>query len=501
MLNLLKVIQPRKEADALSAHVNLYGFWTETAFLTKSGDLGMVFDVAGVDYESLDSEEQRYAVKRLESALKSFGEGFHVYQYLFKSNWPVIPFANYDDELIDTAIEQRRRFFQSKRDRLYQIDIFYVVVLEGARSKTGILSALGRMPHDPQGAIRELKAQFTNDNMKVLLRKQIDTDMVRLEQCVKNFTRHLADLMPVEVQGQQAQFSFFRRLLNFDTWRIAGKPQSTQYLDFQVVNSNIEAERDHLRVGDHFVRILTMKEAIAETRPLVLDRLFKIEGNFFVVTEWTPLSMAKARKEVDSRQLERQFNTALLERVVLSPPRVSAAVKQMHPEAADVFRDAYTVEFLGLPREHSEKDLHRALLNRMKDFLLELGRDFCFIGSEFPVQVGTRDFALDLLFFHRGLNCLVAFELKVQRFEPEHLGKLNFYLEALDRDVCKPHEQPSIGVLLCASKDDKVVEYALSRTLSPALIAEYQTVLPDKKLLQAKLQEFYLQDTRDAECE
>ncbi len=208
-----------------------------------------------------------------------------------------------------------------------------------------------------------------------------------------------------------------------------------------------------------------------------------------------------AKERWSSRQLERQFNAALFERVVLSPPKVSAAVRQMHPEAIDVFRDAYNVEFLGLPREHPEDDLHNALLNRMKDFLLELGRDFCLIGSEFPVQVGTRDFALDLLFFHRGLNCLVAFELKVQRFEPEHLGKLTFYLEALDRDVRKPHEQPSIGVLLCASKEDKVVEYALSRTLSPALIAEYQTVLPDKKLLQAKLQEFYIQDSREGEAE
>jgi type IV secretion system protein VirB4 len=306
MLNLSRVIKPWKEADALSAHINLYGFWTETAFLTKSGDLGMVLSVTGVDYESLDTDEQQYAVKRLESALKSFGEGFHVYQYLFKTNRPEIPFARYDDELIDAAIDQRRQYFESKRDQLYEVELFYVIVLEGARSKTGILSALGRMPRDPQGAIRELKAQFTNDNMKVLLRKQIDADMVRLEQCVQNFTRHLADLMPIEVQGQQAQFSFFRRLLNFDDWRIAGKPQSTQYLDFQVVNSNIEAERDHLRVGDHFVRILTMKEAIAETRPLVLDRLFKIEGNFYVVTEWTPLSMAKARKEVDKRR--RHFN-------------------------------------------------------------------------------------------------------------------------------------------------------------------------------------------------
>jgi type IV secretion system protein VirB4 len=306
MLNLTRVIKPWKEADALSAHINLYGFWTETTFLTKSGDLGLVLSVAGVDYESLDNDEQQYAVKRLESALKSFGEGFHVYQYLFKTNRPEIPFATYDDELIDAAIDQRRQFFESKRDRLYQIEIFYVIVLEGARSKTGILPALARIPRDPQGGIRELKAQFTSDNMKVLLRTQIDADLVRLEQRVQNFTRQLADLMPIEVQGQQAQFSFFRRLLNFDDWRIAGKPQSTQYLDYQVVNSNIEAERDHLRVGDHFVRILTMKESIAETRPLVLDRLLKIEGNFYVVTEWTPLSMAKARKEVDKRR--RHFN-------------------------------------------------------------------------------------------------------------------------------------------------------------------------------------------------
>jgi type IV secretion/conjugal transfer VirB4 family ATPase len=306
MLNLARVIQPWKEADALSAHINLYGFWDETAFLTKSGDLGMVLSVAGVDYESLDNDEQQYAVKRLESALKAFGEGFHVYQYLFKTNRPEIPFARYDDELIDAAIDQRRQYFESKRDRLYEVELFYVIVLEGARSKTGILSALARMPRDPQGAIRELKAQFTNDNMKVLLRKQIDIDLVRIEQCVQNFTRQLADLMPIEVQGQQAQFCFLRRLLNFDEWRIAGKPQSTQYLDFQVVNSNIEAERDHLRVGDHFVRILTMKESIAETRPLVLDQLFKIEGNFYVVTEWTPLQMSKARKEVDKRR--RHFN-------------------------------------------------------------------------------------------------------------------------------------------------------------------------------------------------
>jgi predicted nuclease of restriction endonuclease-like (RecB) superfamily len=197
------------------------------------------------------------------------------------------------------------------------------------------------------------------------------------------------------------------------------------------------------------------------------------------------------REGWSSRELERQFRLARFEATVLNPVKVTAALTQLHPNAVNIFKDSYTLEFLGLPHEHSEADLHGALLENLRKFLTELGRDFCFIGSEHPVQVGKQDFALDLLFFHRELNCLVAIELKVGRFEPEHLGKLNFYLEALDRDVRKAHENPSIGLLLCASKDDEVVEYALSRSLSPALIADYRMKLPDKALLQAKLHEFY----------
>jgi predicted nuclease of restriction endonuclease-like (RecB) superfamily len=198
-----------------------------------------------------------------------------------------------------------------------------------------------------------------------------------------------------------------------------------------------------------------------------------------------------ARERWSSRALERQLRAATFERTVLTPPKVSAVVARTHPAAGDVFRDSYVVDFLGLPDGHSEADLHRGLLRKLRDFLIELGRDFCFVGSEYPVQVGQRDFAIDLLFFHRGLNCLCAIELKVEQFEPGHVGQLNFYLEALDRDVRKPHENPSIGVLLCASKDNEVVEYALSRSLSPSLVAEYQTQLPDKKMLQDKLHELY----------
>lgn len=196
------------------------------------------------------------------------------------------------------------------------------------------------------------------------------------------------------------------------------------------------------------------------------------------------------------RELERQMKAALFERSVADPLKASASLAQAHPQALSVFRDAYLLDFLDLPQGHAEADLHKGLLQRLKDFLVELGRDFCFVGSEYPLQIGGRDFAVDLVLFHRGLNCLVAVELKVGRFEPEYMGKLDFYLEALDRNERKTHENPAIGVLLCASKHDEVVEYALNRSLSPALVAECQTCLPDKALLQAKLQEFYALDAR-----
>ena len=191
------------------------------------------------------------------------------------------------------------------------------------------------------------------------------------------------------------------------------------------------------------------------------------------------------------RELQRQLGGALFERAVLSPPKLSTPLAELHPGAGVVFKDSYLVEFLDLPEVHREHDLEHGLIENLKQFLMELGRDFCFVGSQYLLQVGGRDFALDLLFFNRALNCLVAFELKADEFQPEHLGQLEFYLEALDRDVKKPHERPSIGVLLCATKDSEVVEYALSRAASPALVSEYQTRLPDKKLLQAKLHEFY----------
>lgn len=176
--------------------------------------------------------------------------------------------------------------------------------------------------------------------------------------------------------------------------------------------------------------------------------------------------------------------------------KLSAVVREIHLDIENTFKDSYIFDFLNLPEPHNENDLQKGLIRQMKKFILELGKDFLFIGEEYKVQVGNNDFYIDLLFYHRGLQCLVAFELKADKFKPEHLGQINFYLEALDRDVKKQNENPSIGILLCKDKDSEVVEYALSRSLSPTMVSEYKTQLPDKKLLQQKLHELFSNDER-----
>ena len=190
-----------------------------------------------------------------------------------------------------------------------------------------------------------------------------------------------------------------------------------------------------------------------------------------------------------NRELNRQIDSALYERTMIAPPKLSPLLREMTPQAEQMFRDNYVMEFITGKESKPENTLRQALIKNMKEFILELGKDFIYIDEEFRLQVGNSDFRIDLLFYHRELQCLVAFELKTEKFKPEHLGQLNFYLEALDRDVKKAKENPSIGVLLCKDKDDEVVEYALSRSLSPTMVAEYQLCLPDKKLLQQKMRE------------
>lgn len=193
------------------------------------------------------------------------------------------------------------------------------------------------------------------------------------------------------------------------------------------------------------------------------------------------------------RELNRQLQSSYYQRYMLSggnaPQSITKVISEEDDYPSTRILDTYSLEFLDLPKEYSEKDLKGAIIKNLKDFILEIGKDFTFIGDEYRVQVGNHDYFIDLLFYNRELSCLVAFELKLGEFMPEYLGKMNLYLEALDRDVKKVNENPSVGIILCSSKDKDVVEYSLSKNMSQTLISEYKLKLIDKKILENKLSE------------
>lgn len=191
------------------------------------------------------------------------------------------------------------------------------------------------------------------------------------------------------------------------------------------------------------------------------------------------------------KELRRQIDSGVYERSLLGETKQFPKLKESYPLANQLFKDSYMVDFINLPDVHSEKSLQQGLVEQMKKFILDLGRDFIFMGNEYRLQVGMTDYKVDLLFYHRGSQCLVAMELKTTKFKPEYMGQLDFYLEALDRDVRKENENPSIGILLCKSANSEAVEYSLSRSLSPTMVAEYKQKLIPKEVLRKHLREYY----------
>jgi len=196
------------------------------------------------------------------------------------------------------------------------------------------------------------------------------------------------------------------------------------------------------------------------------------------------------KERLNNRELKRCLKNNTFASLMGNKHNLSKGLKKLYPQIVPMLKDTVFVDFLGLPQKHSEKRLQAGILDNLKNFILELGKDFLFYDKEFPLQVGNSSYKIDLLFFHRGLQCLAAIELKTGKFKPEYLGQLEFYLEALDRDVRRSNENPSIGILLCQETDKSVVEYAMSRSLSPTMIAEYKKQLIPKEVLQQSLEEF-----------
>jgi len=198
------------------------------------------------------------------------------------------------------------------------------------------------------------------------------------------------------------------------------------------------------------------------------------------------------KENYTKRELDRQIGSSYFHRYMLSDGNANKSLEKVEGEEGypnTRVLDTYSLEFLDLPNNYSERDFKKAIVSNMKNFILEIGKDFTYIGEEYRVQVGNEDFYIDLLFYNRSLSCLVAFELKIDKFKAEYISKMDFYLEALDRQEKKENENPSVGIILCASKNEEIVEFAMSRTLSPTLVSEYQLKLIDKRLLEEKLKQ------------
>lgn len=196
------------------------------------------------------------------------------------------------------------------------------------------------------------------------------------------------------------------------------------------------------------------------------------------------------KEHLVKRELQRCISNQTYAGLLGSKDNMSKGLLDRYPDAPVMFKDTLFVDFLNLPKKHSETKLRNGLIEHMKQFILELGKDFIFMDQEYRLNIGASTFKADLLFFHRGLQALVAVELKKTKFHPRDLGQLEFYLEALDRDVKRSNENPSIGIILCPEADRVVVEYAMSRSMSPTMIAEYKRILIPQERMQQQLNEF-----------
>jgi type IV secretion system protein VirB4 len=303
MFKIDTITKDWKEAGAFMAQVNLYGFWDEHCFLAKSGDLGCALKIGGIDAEGLDHAGRDYVVKRLEAALRSLDEKTRLYQVLFRHNCPEIPHAEYTNPLVRAAAEQRAAFLNTKSDRLYSIEIFWIILADGSYAKTGVLHALSELPKSPRSSLRDLHALFSGSKERTLLYEQIERDRMRLQQKVQSLSGQLNDLTEIELLGAEKVFRLDRRFVNFRPSKVANsKLRGTQHLDWQMCDSELEAHRGHLRLDDFYVRVLTLKELPSETQPLLLHGLLDIPVNFHVVTEWHPVDNARARKEINKRR-------------------------------------------------------------------------------------------------------------------------------------------------------------------------------------------------------
>jgi type IV secretion/conjugal transfer VirB4 family ATPase len=292
-----------REAAALCTQINLFGFVDEEVFLTKSGDLGMVLSLAGVDHECLDGNTIENLTKRLTAAFRIFDEKCRVYQYLFKRNQEKVPFKTYANSVVNAAIESRVAYLRAKADSLYSFQIYYVVLYEGFRNKASLLASLARLVSEPRQATREVLALLSTEKQLVMMDGELDSVRAALRAKAESFLLQIGDFVSARFLDKQEAFRVLKQILNFSPLKIENaRLKHNTFLDYYLAESSIECHRGFLRVDDYYVKVLTLKEPSAQSFPLIFEQLLEVEANYFLCSEWKKQDPAKSRSYIHSRR-------------------------------------------------------------------------------------------------------------------------------------------------------------------------------------------------------
>lgn len=303
MLNLRRVFQNYDEAGSLNSMINLFGFLGPQVFLTKSGEVGIVLEVQGVDYECLDTATVDGLTKRLESALRLFDENYRVYQLLFKRNQQTIPHNYCGKPVVDAAVRDRLAYFTKKADEVFALSIFFVVLCPTQSARRSLSSTILEFPEHPRKSLDQLQALLSSSASVQLGGQELTHAESALCQKVESFRAHVSDFVPVRILGKHEAFSVLKGTLNFDPAKLASaKLKYDTFLDYYLAESHLECHRGHLRVGDHYVKVLTLKEPSAHTFPLLLKGLLNVRANYHVVTEWKKEESGKTRREIQAKR-------------------------------------------------------------------------------------------------------------------------------------------------------------------------------------------------------
>jgi type IV secretion system protein TrbE len=303
VLRLSRVFKNYEETGSLGGQINLYGFIGPSVFLTKSGEVGVILEVRGVDYECLDGTAIDGLTKRLESALKLFDENYRVYQYLFKQNNERIPYKLYGDPIVDTAVKNRIAYLASKADTLFSLSIYYVVLYKGFETTAKLTGALAEFPKNPRKAIGDLRAHFSSQKRIVALGRQVSSAEAALLQKARSFILQVSDFVAVRILDKNEAFRVLKRMLNFDPEKLElARLKHDTFLDYYLPESAVECHRGYLRVDDYYIKVLTLKEPSSQSFPLIFKRLLEVEANYYVATEWKKEDSGKMRRIIQTKR-------------------------------------------------------------------------------------------------------------------------------------------------------------------------------------------------------